>query len=341
MKRLLIIIGAVVLVVIVSTWFFFSTRSSNLPGDTSGGTSEQQVTKVVLTEVSHPLAITRLLIHLMRKQGLDEKYGLEIEEKSVPALQGYQALLSGAVDVAQFDAPSVARVNAESDRKIRIFAKAFDADTYLVTTLDSEIASLDDLKGKTIGSVVHTSTTYGMMLLLLHELGYDLETDFQVVTAPPLSLISLLEKGEVDAIVTIEPLYSQLLTQGKIKPLLSFADVWKETVGMGVPFTGLAASEEWLEENREGALAFTKAWYDASRYFLNNLEILDDPELQEFLEAEDPKMVEQLKTAYPRLLPSALNKQDVEDTKAYIMKLREVGFLPENASAVIFIQLEN
>lgn len=334
-KKLLIPIIFIILLVLLGAGFFVTKKESEPTKE-----APQELSKIIITESSLSNSPLRIVIKVIRDQEFDKKYGLELEGKSVPAVEGFRALLSGEVNIGQITPNVVAKANASSDKKVRMFAKGFKIDTHIATLQDSEAQSLEDLVGKKLGSFPRVSAPYNMFLVVANQLGYDLEKDFEVITGPLGSQQILLERGEVDALITAEITFARYVAENQFQSVFSVTDIWNKEVGINIPYVGWAASEEWLAEHKKEAVAFRKAWHDASKYITDHPEMFDDPEIQEFIELKKEKEADLLKEIFPKILQPSWTQKDIDDSRNYLDKLKKLGVIEESASTDVFILLE-
>ncbi len=114
--------------------------------------------------------------------------------------------------------------------------------------IESEVASLEDLRGKRIGVSSMTNTLGFQARLLAQRMGWDYQTDITLVDAENDGLEELAE-GTVDVILVNEIAYSTAKSAGY--PVLFDTGDWNEDIGGN----SVAVDPVWLENpvNREKA----------------------------------------------------------------------------------------
>jgi len=139
-------------------------------------------------------------------------------------------ILSGAIDSGPFGALGLAEV-AQKGADLVMFGPRLNNHGSWVVRHDSPYSNVADLKGKRIATQLPSSDTYrhARMAAALHKL--DLQKDFQVVFGPPVSNVALFNRGDVEAIIAIEPTTTRLVAQGH-RDIAKVADQWKEATGM-------------------------------------------------------------------------------------------------------------
>jgi ABC-type phosphate/phosphonate transport system substrate-binding protein len=197
-----------------------------------------------------------------------------------------RALLGGAIDVA-WNAPlAQAQTLIQGGGACRPLAMR-DTDSQVATVMlvraDSDIASIEDLRGRRVALGVPASSE--LALIPRHQLrqqGLDVETECEIVQLEPkefpggerwvdaLTIIAAIEDGKVDAATLFEPHFKMLVERGRLDPT-SFRVIWRSQ-----PFShcGFAARPGFPEH--------------AGRRFVEVLSSMDysDPEIKEMMDLE-------------------------------------------------------
>lgn len=201
---------------------------------------------------------TCLQLYAALSEGLFEKHGLDVEliqfENGAAANAAYA---SGGVDVGYSGIPGVfaARSASQDTRIFMIDNDGHDAGG-LVASPDSGIESVADLTGKTVGTVVGTTSWMALMTALDAE-GVD-PGSVNIQNVGATAWIPALEKSDVDAIWGWAPLIFSMQESGNtlvatdseylLNPLL-----WQ-------------ARGEFMDENPEAMSAFVAAYAEAVEF---------------------------------------------------------------------------
>lgn len=165
-------------------------------------------------------------------------------------------LSAGALDIGVFGAVGLATLaNRGSD--IVLFGPALNNHGRWLVPANSPYKTPKDLLGKTIASTAETSETYQQARIAASLNGIDLKKDVKVIFGSPTANLALFERGDVDAIITLEPTASRLVGRGA-REIARVADQWNAATGAAGshedPFlVGLAASRKWLDANHDTA----------------------------------------------------------------------------------------
>lgn len=211
--------------------------------------------------------------YLAQSEGIFEEQGLDVEivTGADPASQIAQAI-SGEVDIATGAWTNVATSAAQG---VPIKAVAgnglVDADidnSGVMVAKDSEISSLKDLKGKTVGVVGIKTGSDIPLFQALEAVGIN-EGEFSEVSVPYAGMQAALEQHTVDAVLPSGTFYQQMIDAG----FTSLANPIREFQG-NQPGTLWVATDQWLGANAETAQKFVDAMRDAVSFYQDpeNLE---------------------------------------------------------------------
>lgn len=132
---------------------------------------------------------------------------------------------------------------------------------------ESDIQSMQDLEGKTIG----TNSIGGQAQLdnetVMQNMGIDTST-IEWVALPSSQAVASLRQGQVDAITIAEPGGTAAMAEGGVR-MVGSAD----NAIPGAPMFGLASTSEWVNSDIEGAQAFQDAVIEANTLINGNREL--------------------------------------------------------------------
>lgn len=198
---------------------------------------------------------------------------------------------------------------------------------------DSPYTTLKDLKGKKIGWYGLPSGGGIGFYVLSHKRSINILKEFQLIQTRPPALIPLLEKREVEAIVIYEPFVSRLLATGKYRVIMGpFFKEWEEETGIPMEMAGLAASEEWLKNQKDLACKIVKMWKETANYIKENI----DGVLREYPQYTGLETKEELRLGTSNIPPiyvtswGNLDKSIVEALKILVKDKVIIEKMPEN-----------
>src|SRR3954470_8736635 len=226
---------------------------------------------------------------LVRELHLLEKYlphagtyaGLRYDvqwENQPPGAQLNSKYLANQLDIVQMaDFPSVlgaTALKAAGDQVRSLYIATLSggihgAGNAIVVPADSEIASLQELKGKKV-SVPFGSTAHAMLIRAVQDLRWDPQKDLEIVTQTPEVAGSALKAHQIDA-------HADFVPFGELFPFRGFAKKIYDGSSTGVTTThGVQVRSDYAAKYPEVVVAYLKATLDADKQYQENPEQLSE-----------------------------------------------------------------
>lgn len=253
--------------------------SSNLPEANSAADSAKCGPLEEMTTVTLGInpGSQSLIIEVMKSQGIDKKYNLNVDVKKFlnpPAAA--TAMTQKVVDIGYGGITTMA-IAREQGSDVFFFGPFITTpQDGVFVPKDSPVKSLSDLKGKKIGSFSGTSSATTAILSAIADKSYDmpkLSELSDVVVAPAPALFGLLDKGEVDAVLTVDTDTVQADLTGKYNKILVLSDAYEDAFGTNPMFVGLVSNEAFAENNCSALQAFYNAQMDTIDYVKSHDEV--------------------------------------------------------------------
>lgn len=192
---------------------------------------------------------------LAKEAGIFEKNGLKVDIKKIPQASRHLALLSGDIQCAATTVETWVVWNANGVASTQIFQmdKSHGADGIAVR---GDVASVADLKGKTIAASAPGTSPYFFLAWILKQNGLTLK-DVKVVNMEPGPAAQAFVAGQNDAAMTYEPYLSTVRAapdKGKILATTLDYPAVMDTVGCTPAF---------LKENPQAAKALATSYFEA------------------------------------------------------------------------------
>lgn len=176
-----------------------------------------------------------------------------------------EALISGEADFASYgDVPALSGKSKGAPTTL-LGAEVYAQDAALVVGPDSEINSIEELKGKTVGTL-EGSFMHKVLITMLEDNGMTID-DIKFTNMQSADAAAAVEAGTIDAALLSEVQYSIAAVNGDVKVLLSGGDKneWRGSAA-------LVSNSKFLEENRDVVAAVVKALVRAYDFSLNNYD---------------------------------------------------------------------
>ncbi len=150
---------------------------------------------------------------LVRQQKWLEQEGYEVNWTDF--VQGISseaaAMAAGSIDFAEADTSGIESVAAKNPGLFWYIASGTMNYASLVARPDSGIKSVADLKGKKVGGVVPNTGLAAVLQMMLFQQGLSLK-DLQTFNILPEHQPAAMEKGAVDAVITVVPFSTEMVT---------------------------------------------------------------------------------------------------------------------------------
>ena len=139
----------------------------------------------------------------------------------------------------------------------------------ILVPIDSPVQSLRELKGKQI-SVPFGSTSHGMLLRAIRDLGWDPDRDVVITSQAPEVGGTFLKTGKIDA-------HAEFVPFAELFPYRGFARKIYDGATVGVPTEhGLLVTGAFADKYPEVVIAFLRASLEADRLFAADPEKLSE-----------------------------------------------------------------
>ena len=203
---------------------------------------------------------------LAKEAGIFKKHGLDVSLKKVPQKDRHLALASGDIQCAATTVETWVVWNAAGVASKQLFQldKSYGADGMVVR---NNIASIADLKGKTIAASAPGTAPYFTMAWFLKKNGLSVK-DVKVVNMEPNPAAQAFIAGQsgIDAALTYEPYLSLVRDKpdaGKIIATTLDYPMIMDTVG-GPP--------KFIQDNPKAVKALAASYFEALDYIAANKE---------------------------------------------------------------------
>ena len=266
---------------------------------------------------------------IIHKEDLLGKHGWSTEYSIVPGspVPLLNQLTSKNVDAIDMSFALAAKA-FEDGAPIKVTGVAAAVLGAIVARPGAGISKVEDLKGRKVAAVVGTSTFFDIRALTLKGYGLDLQKETQIVTATaPPDMVTLLGKGDVDAIIAWQPITDQVVLRGQGVYLAKQIDLWRKATGRPTGFpvhVCYLVHNDFAAKNPGFARDLNDAQKDAVDIWYNK------PERAIEIAAETtklPKEVVQVAHRETVKMLSGLPDEQVETLIAQLKINKEFGFL--------------
>ena len=194
---------------------------------------------------------------LAKEAGIFKKHGLDVTIKKIPQKDRHLAIASGDVQCAATTVETWIAWNAAGVATTQIFQldKSFGADGIVVKP---NIASIKDLKGKTIAADAPGTATYFTLAWMLKKNGLSIK-DVKVVNLSPQAAANAMIAGntDIDGGMTYEPFLSAVRAKPEAGKILA------TTLDYQMIMDTFGCTPKFLADNTKAAQGLANAYFDA------------------------------------------------------------------------------
>jgi ABC-type nitrate/sulfonate/bicarbonate transport system substrate-binding protein len=272
---------------------------------------------------------TTLPALVISQQKLDEKQGLKIEWVRLDqnALQKAFALRQFDVSFAEV-ASDLIRQRARGDKVTSVYCGIM-ANVYVLTKKDAPYKTFGDLKGKKVGLYSLTSSSTAALVKIVRDRWkLDLRKDFEPVVAPPPVLVGLLQKGDIEAMVNVDPLVLRTLAGGGYREIMDLDGEWQSLTGSRLLVTTISVWDDYAAKNRDQVKRLVQVYRDAVAYIEKHPEVYAETGFIKMsgLDAT-PAVTKAFQDRFTKLYTGAWNQKLIDANKAVFEVATEMGNL--------------
>jgi NitT/TauT family transport system substrate-binding protein len=192
---------------------------------------------------------------LAKEAGLFEKNGLDVDIKKIPQKDRHLAIASGDIQCAATTVETFMIWNANGVPIKQLFQldKSYGADGMAVR---NDVASIADLKGKTIAASAPGTSPYFVLAWMLDANGLSLG-DVTVVNLEPAVAAQSFVVGQNDAAMTYEPYLSTVRDNPDSGKIIA------TTLDYPIVMDTFGCTPEFIAANPDAVKALAQSYYDA------------------------------------------------------------------------------
>jgi NitT/TauT family transport system substrate-binding protein len=235
-------------------------------------------------------------LYVAQETGIFGRYGLDVELVNLGSGQPAQAaLLSG--EVVAIVASGASTVNAIlAGAPMVMIGAIHDTPSYLLLST-RDVASMSDLRGKTIGINRLGGAPHAVLRYLLRQGGVDADREAQVIqVGQPPERLAALRSGAIQATLVSPPIGS-LPESENLRVLADSGEL-----NLAYPTLALVVQRPWLDTHRDVARRILGSIVEGTRTFKADPD-LGMRTLRRWLDVDDPVLLDETYTYYRRALP--------------------------------------
>ena len=193
----------------------------------------------------------------------------------------------------------------------------------ILVSADSAIKDTAQLKGKRIG-VLGGAASFSpnmFMAVLQAYYGFDPRKDGNLQFGATALLASLLQRGEIEAFLSNDPVTAVELAKGRVKSIGEMGAIYASHGGRHPTVGAISVSDQLAAEHPDAVNAFLGAWIEAVKILKTDRKVWEEM-ARTLLGMKDDKVVTLLWERIPPLWP---DKWDAADAKGEVEVLKFIG----------------
>ena len=222
---------------------------------------------LVTIRFGHVQSTTTFPLNLAIQSGIFKKRGLNVIAKPYadfsPLYLGYR---SGEIDMGSGGLGSIVDLNARGV-PVKVIWGTSKMNNDILVRADSPIKDLGQLKGKKIGVLGGAASFSANMFMAVTHAFYDFDPrkDDKVQYGASALLASLLERGEIEAFVSNDPVTSIEIAKGKVHSIGEMGAIYAKHTGHHPTVGALSVTDRFAAEHPEAVSAFIGGWMEAAK----------------------------------------------------------------------------
>jgi len=297
-----------------------------------------ELAKVRLAVGGKP-ALFYLPLTVTERLGLFRAQGLDVEISDFPGgARALQALIGGSADVVTGSFEHTIQMQAKN-QPITAVVELGRFPGYVLAVLAAKAQGYrgpQDLKGMKIGVTAPGSGTHFMVQHFMVRNGLKPTDASFVGIGASASAVAAVQRGEIDAIVNVDPMISLLESQGLIKVVADTRtpEGTRQVFGGPYPAAVLYAPKGFIDKNPNTALALVTAMVRGLKWIASHsAEEIAGVMPDEYALGNKPLYVQSIKNSLPMYSPDGRFTRDAAETALTVLK----AFDPDVAAARIDI----
>ena len=270
--------------------------------------------------------------------GLSAKYGISEQYAGGGIGTGQEQLLTELLDTMAFGPLGVTQANTSGHDVVILGPQLLNHGRWIVPA-DSSATELADLKGKRVGVQPASSDTYRAAALAAAVNGLSFEQDFQLFPGQPIANLALFERGDLDAIIAIEPNATRLVAGGN-RQLATVSELWQQGTGNSDPLflNGTAFRRDWLDGHAETARRYVDLVGETNRIIVADPTLIAKYHEAYGVPPEEEAAIDQLADRLKGVYATQWDQQTFDNINKQIEVAVDIGVLEKAAGQPVYAE---
>jgi ABC-type nitrate/sulfonate/bicarbonate transport system substrate-binding protein len=252
---------------------------------------------------------------IMEKYDLLKKNGVEVERQELQNPQAVSVQLSQkAIDLGFVGWTFAMILQSRGYDVVNIYSFALNNNVVIVKK-DSPIRNLSDLRGRRIGLYGGPAglSTATLKIICKKYYNLDLERDAKVHYGSPIAQVGLFEKGDLDAVLSLDPIATRTISKGNCRVIARIDKEWQKYRKHPALLVSMVSNRDFVNANENSIKGFIRAFKESIGILDQNDAIWKD--LAGAVRITDPKTVAALRESLHGVYTDAWNPSVIAEIK--------------------------
>lgn len=228
---------------------------------------------VVVQSIGLENAFMMVPMYVMKDKKFDLARGVDLQMRMFANIEAiYQAMRAGDSDMGPAGWTNAVQWRATGSPWTIVYPQALGAGVEVLVPKDSPLKTLADLKGKKVASYAGPTGTATILFrtLLADHFGFDPEKSNLLQYGSPPVLINALKRGEIDALVLLDPLATRLTASGDVRSISNLVADYESKTGKKMFWIAWVAHEKLIKRDPQAITKVLAAYQDAMDFLDKN-----------------------------------------------------------------------
>jgi NitT/TauT family transport system substrate-binding protein len=249
-------------------------------------------------------------------------------------------LISGALDSASMG-PLGGTIANQAGADLVLYSTSLNNHVRWLVAPNSPYRTPADLRGKKVATPANNSDAFRSTQLACAVNGIDLTREFQLFPGAVLAQLALFNRGDVDAIVTIEPNATRLVAQGA-RQIATVGDMWHQGTGEdpnGLFLNGQATTRSWLHANQATMATLASTRLKVHQLIRDRPQVLAELHQAYGIPATEKQAIALLPSRLPAIYPVEWSAGTFANMTHQLRVAQQVGLIKAPPAQPLWVDL--
>lgn len=276
---------------------------------------------------------------IIEQFGLEKKYGLNVVHAGGSSFTStLDPLLANVVDASEYGPVNTTNADLKGHDVVVVGPSLYNHARWLVPA-SSSARSIKDLRGKRVGVQPASSNTYQAAQLAAAVNDIEFAKDFKLFPGEPIASLALFQRGDLDAIIAIEPNATRIVAKGA-RQLATVSELWQQGTGDSAPLVlqGVGVRRSWLADakHKADAAAWVKLLTAINQHIHDQPDLLSKYHTVYGVPAAEKAAIALLPKRLPQIYSTDWTQQSFANIDKQVEVAQQLGLVKAKASKPVY-----